>query len=99
MDSYDEKYGKLDDLPGNCEVGVSHSVYIPVCERGQGIGQRQHKKRLRYLQQTGHGYVICTVNATNYVELHILDKNGWKRLDSFISPCGCHEVYVYGRRV
>jgi RimJ/RimL family protein N-acetyltransferase len=78
----------LSDLPGNLEVGVSHGTFIHPESRGKGIGQKQHAERLAAATQIGYLALICTVNATNLAEKHILTKNGWKSAWTFKNKDG-----------
>lgn len=71
----------IDPLPGDSDIGVINGVWIPDEARGNGVGDSQHKERLKWMkEQVGFYGAICTVSNHNPAELHILEKNGWEKL-------------------
>lgn len=87
----------ISNFPGNNELAVTHNVYIDPLYRGKGAGQKQHLERLAKIQEMGYVAAVCTVNAGNVVEKHILVKNGWKLVWTFISKDG-EPVDVFARQ-
>lgn len=90
---------ELNPFPGCNQIVISNHVFMHKENRGRGYGSLSHKKRLSKIKALGYDYSICTVKKTNEVEIHILEKNGWKFLDSFFNRETGHEVCLYGRRV
>lgn len=95
------EYGacEITTLPGSPQVAVSHAVFIHPAHRGTGKGSLNHVLRLKRLKEMGYNYVICTVNAANGVERHILKENGWTELSNFQSSQTNHTVCLYGREL
>lgn len=79
---------QIDDLPGNMEIAVSFGTYIHRNHRGKGLGQQQHKDRLKLITRAGYTAAICTVAAANAIEKHILQKNGWVKCWEFRNKDG-----------
>jgi RimJ/RimL family protein N-acetyltransferase len=73
-------YAYIDPLSGDSDIGLMHGVYIPENERGKGIGDAQHKERLKWMKDYSFSYALCTVSKWNEAEIHILEKNGWEKL-------------------
>lgn len=88
---------EIDSLPGNPQVAVSHAVYVKA--KGKGHGKAQHAQRLGQLSRLCYDYVLCTVDTANDTQVHILEQNGWTKLDSFTSSKTSHLVAIYGRRL
>lgn len=68
--------GEVTPLPGCADIAVSHAVY---CHNGSGGGggREAMQQRLLQLKELGYSAVMCTVNAENARQLHILEKEGW----------------------
>lgn len=92
-------YFSLTSLPGNEEVFVSHNSYVVPELRANGFGQAMHKEKLELMSNYGGRYALATVDDENQIQKHIMEKNGWKILDSFLSLCTCHKVLIYGRQL
>lgn len=87
----------LTPLPGNNDILVSHGAWVNTHLRGKGLGQQLHQERIEYAKNHGQTYMLATVDADNKAQVHIMQKNGWKELDSFVSECTCHRVILFGR--
>lgn len=93
-------FGEIDSLPGCSQVGVSHAVYVPASGRNDGAGTLANTLRTGYMRETlGYDYALCTVNAANDAQIHLLMKNGWTRLDAFDSSKTGHHVTLWGKRL
>lgn len=91
--------GEIDNLPGCSQVAVFHSVFVPPKLRGHKFGSVAHKERLNTATELGYNYVLCTVDISNQYEIIILEKNGWKKLDTFTSDKTGHVVALYGKHI
>jgi ribosomal protein S18 acetylase RimI-like enzyme len=82
--SYTQEGGKgyayIDPFAGDSDIAHIHSVYVPEKDRGQGIGDAQHKERLEFLRNSGFSWALCTANSHNDPEIKILEKNGWEKI-------------------
>lgn len=47
----------------------------------------------------GYRYVLATVKADNYVEIYMLETDGWIRLASFINPETGNQLLLMGKDV
>ena len=91
-------YGEITSMPGCSQVAISHGVFVPANSRKCGMGKLAHKARLEYAKNhLGYDYILCTVESTNIVQIRILDKYGWKKLDEFKSLKTEHTVCLYGK--
>jgi hypothetical protein len=92
---------ELESFPQCPPICISHSVEIVEGMRGKGLGQKQHLERLDNMRKMGFDHAICTVREDNKVERHILAKNGWKMIDSFMATQSCEEgvVQIWSRSI
>lgn len=89
--------GEIDSLPGCTQVGVSHSVFLPIHHRGDGLGSMANKERLRIaFEELGYDMLICTVDHNNAAQRSVLNKNGWLCLTDFTSSKTGHLVELWG---
>lgn len=71
----------LSTIPGaSSSVALSHGSWVD----GQGIGwgSTKHKKILEIAKAGGIKTLLCTVNNTNWAQISILVKNGWRGVTS-----------------
>lgn len=90
---------ELNPFPGCNQIVISNHSLVYKDKRGRGLGTKEHKDRLQKIKFLGYDYVICTVKGSNTSQLHILQNNGWKQLDSFINNETENVVFIYGKRV
>lgn len=91
--------GELDSLPGCTQVAVSHSVFVPPSIRGQGKGKAANERRCQDAYALGYDYIMCTSDAANVAQNHILVENGWKSIDRFVSRKTGHTVLLWGKQL
>lgn len=90
--------GEVDTLPGCSQVAVSHGVFTPAHLRGKGNATKANLARTVIMKSYfGYDYALCTVAADNVAQIKIMEKNAWKRLDTFPSSKTNHEVHLYGK--
>jgi len=90
---------ELNSLPGSNQVLVSNHAWISPEYRGKGLGQKLHQQRLDKARELGYDYITCTVLATNFPQIHILELNSWLQLDQFKNRETENTVYLYGRKL
>lgn len=90
---------EIESLPGSPQCAISLRTFVYPEKRNKGEGQKQHTARLRQLENLAYDYVLATANLSNVKEVHILIKNGWKQLDSFVSSSTGHTVGIFGRPI
>lgn len=90
---------EIETLPGSPQCAVSIHVFVKTDKRGLGNGTKQHLARLEQLKCLAYDYVLATANLANVKEVHLLEKNEWKLLDSFYSSSTGHTVGIFGKRI
>lgn len=85
-DSYLAEYGtigrfKLTLMPGNRRVLISSGVVVNEGDRGKGYGKKMLAMREEIAKYAGINLLLATVREDNAREIHILETNGWKRLN------------------
>lgn len=90
--------GEIDSLPGCTQVAVFHSVFNPGV-RGEGRGKLAHDARIDQARYLGYNTALCTVNMDNSIQLHILEKAGWKCVHKFNSIKTNHTVGIFVKDV
>lgn len=76
-------YFEFNTFPGCAQLIVSNHAWVQPSKRNQGYGQEQQRVKLDMAAELGYNCIICTVDAKNTVEKHILKKNGWKHVHTF----------------
>jgi GNAT superfamily N-acetyltransferase len=76
---------QLDPMPGCGTIAISHGIFVRPNLRGRGLGKAQHVERLQKARDMNYECLLATVNATNAPQIHIMEQQGWKRLESFHS--------------
>jgi GNAT superfamily N-acetyltransferase len=85
----------LDSLQGCNGVLISHDLYVHPDFRGKGIASFFQKIKEEIAKEGNFSKLIATVNSTNCVEIHILEKYGWKRISFFVNKRTGNLVSVY----
>ncbi len=75
----------IDDLPGCSQIGVFHSVFVPLGQRSNGLGAKGHQERLAEAERLGYDTVLCTAQLSNTAQISILEANHWTHVHSFTS--------------
>ena len=90
---------ELNNFPGCNQMVVSnHSCIYPEF-RGMGLGTQLGQEKISVAKKEGYDYMIATVVSTNTAQLAIMEKNGWKLLDTFFNRESGNEVNIFGRRL
>ena len=91
---------ELTSFPGSeGDICISHGALVYEKFQGKGIGQELHKERLQKIKDGGYTLGMCVVNAENAKQIHILVKNRWECIHTFISECSCHRLHIYVKNV
>ena len=78
---------------------VSTHTFINKDKRGKGAGQKQHLARLKQAKDMGYNAIICTVQARNTVQKHILSKNGWMMTFTFFNKQSELDIEIWCRNL
>jgi len=85
---YESAIGRISLFPSfEASLGISHDVFMPIEERGKGLGTKAHEYRLGVAKYLGLNYVLCTVRETNTAQIKILKKFGWQPLYKMQTYC------------
>lgn len=94
----DEKgFWELNPFPGCNQLIVSNHAFVYPEYRNKGVGKALHEKRLAQAKRLGYDYIICTVVATNYPQIKILERFKWEILTSFKNMETGNVIYICGR--
>lgn len=92
-------YYELNPFPGCNQLVISNHATIKLPYRGKGLGTAAASMRIEKARILGYDYMIATVVDTNVAQKKIMDKLGWKRLDSFDNTETGNTVIIYGRQL
>jgi RimJ/RimL family protein N-acetyltransferase len=101
MTRYPSQYGyyEFNTFPGCAQLIVSNHAFIQPDKRGKGFGQEQQRVKLDMAAELGYNCIICTVQASNKVEKHILAKNNWKYCHTFYNTATQCSIEIWVRNV
>lgn len=88
---------ELNNFPGCNQIVISNHSCIYPEYRGKGFGLELAKEKISRAKEEGFDYMIATVVSANIVQLKIMEKNGWKLLDTFFNRESGNEVNIFGR--
>lgn len=90
--------GEITSLPGCSQVGVSHSLYVPIEKRNQGLATSAAPNRFKFfVEDLGYDYLLCTIDNNNTTQKKILLANGWYQHVIFKSSKTGHNVALFGK--
>ena len=87
--------GEITTLPGNSQIAVSHSVYLPPQLRGKGWGRKAHDARLKEAKRLGYQLLLCTVVVDNEPQIKLLREFGWSLCAGFCSKKTGNDVQLW----
>ena len=98
---YGTKVGffELNPFPGCNQIVVSNHSFIRKNLRGNGLGSTEHGNRLSLIKELGYNYSLCTVKDCNVPQIKILEKFGWKLLDTFFNEETESKIRIYGKNI
>jgi GNAT superfamily N-acetyltransferase len=86
----------MNQLPGCCGVIVFYHASVALDFRGRGLGSLLLRLREEAARKAGFTLALATVEG-NEEERSILEKAGWKQLESFNDHRTGNQVILYGR--
>jgi len=75
----------FNSFPGTSIYLVSSGTYVNYTHQGKGIAQTLQKVKQYIAKELGVYYLICTTNGGNIKQNHILEKTGWKKINTVTS--------------
>lgn len=87
----------LTQLPGCCGVMVSFHAHVLERIRRMGLGRKLTELRERLAKDQGYSYILAIVTGDNEAQMKVMDKQGWKKLDTFQNFRTAHIAHIYGK--
>lgn len=79
-----------------CGILVSTKTFVHHEYRGKGIAQEMQGLKEKLAKEYGYTLLLATVNISgNPVQVHILEKFGWKLKDQFVNKRTGNTVGIY----
>lgn len=109
MDKYTELQGKrfyddvcyfyLREMPGCCGILVSYHMYVYPKYKKMGIAWVLQDVKEKIARNNGYTIIMCTTRLDNEIENHILEKSGWKIVDSLQNRRTLNHVLIWKKEV
>lgn len=91
---------ELIPMPRCCAYLISGDTYINQEIRNKGLSKIINEAKYKIAKHSHHSYLLCTVRASNKVELHILERDGWEKIDDgIINKTTKHKIYMYRKKI
>jgi len=72
-------------FPNNQAILISTNTQVAGNLRNRGIAQKLQEVKFEIAKKLECSLILCTVESSNIVEQHILEKFGWKEISTFKS--------------
>ena len=86
-------------LDGCCGVVVSHHVKVAQRYCAKGLGQLLLDIRQRAILRAGYTVMMATSINDNFVENHLLEKNGFKPMNDFVNNRTTNKVIMWQKNL
>lgn len=86
-------------MPGCCGIVVYSGARIHGLQRRNGLGQHFFSEAFQLMEETGYSCSVCTVISSMTAQIHILEKNGWSKVHSFINRRTENEVQIWVKNI
>ena len=86
-------------LDGCCGVVVSYYVLVSERYRAKGLGQLLLDIRQRAILEAGYTVMMATSINNNFIENHILFKNGFKPMNDFVNYRTVNKVVMWQKNL
>jgi hypothetical protein len=74
---------EIDAMPGQPQLALCHSFFVPEHNRGRGYGHRLKRHQIDLLIEGHFDFAVCTVAGDNNRQHAVLESAGWELLGSF----------------
>ncbi len=95
--SDDSGHWELNSFPGCNQIVVSNHAYVKPAYRGNGVGRECNIHRINQATELGYDLMLCTVKSVNTIQIRILQRNGWRMLDSFLNRESGNQVELWSK--
>lgn len=85
----------LQQMPGCCGVLISYHTQVYSSYQGKGINTFLQSIKEKIARENGYTSLLATTIEKNEAERHILEKNGWRAVDSFVNSRTGNRVIYY----
>lgn len=83
-----------------CGILVSTNTHVRKDKQGQGLGTELQNVKMELAKAFGYSVLMATVNMTgNPGQVHLLEKCGWKLVDSFTNGRTKNKVGIYTKQL
>lgn len=89
----------IDPMPGQPQIALCHSLFVPVTLRGNGFGHRLKIEQMKVLVDQRYDFALCTVDSTNLAQKKVLTAAGWQRLGDFANSRSGGRTEIWGWQV
>lgn len=86
-------------MPGQSQVALCHSFFVPVQLRGHGFGHQLKLAQMKALETTRYDFALCSVASDNPAQQRVLTQAGWRRLAAFPNSKTGGETEIWGWQV
>ena len=90
---------EIDSLPSQCQVAICHGFFVAPEARGMGHAHLAKQEQAEILKGLAYDYAICTCDGANAKQQAVLERAGWRKIDTFHNTKTGAETQVWGRRV
>lgn len=89
----------IDPMPGQPQVAHCHGFFVPVDRRGLKLGHKLKAHQVSTLAAEHYDYATATVDASNEAQKRVLEKAGFRRLDTFTNTKTGGTTELWGRQI
>lgn len=86
----------IDPMPGQPQLALCHSFFVPEPLRGRGYGHILKDQQAQALIDGHLDFAICTVAADNARQRAVLKRAGWQYLGEFANTRIGGRTCIYG---
>lgn len=89
----------IEPVPSQPQIAICHGLFVSEGMRGQGLGHMLKAAQEAQLKRDLYDYAICTCDGANAKQQAVLERAGWRKIDTFNNTKTGAETQVWGRRV
>jgi GNAT superfamily N-acetyltransferase len=75
----------LEGFPHNCGIVISGDAWVHPIMRNRGLGTYLRSIKDEICRRSGFTTVRCTTVQYNEAQVHILEKDGWRQIHTFVN--------------
>ena len=90
---------EIDSIPGQPQIAHCHSFFVPIDRRGLKLGHALKEHQVKTLAAELYDYATATVDSGNEAQKRVLEKAGFRRLDTFTNSKTGGTTELWGRQI